>query len=85
VDLVYEGVDLNLLNPAALEAIATDPETELLYNEIDLESAGRFVHRIIFWPRPMREIEVVFRSLMVTIEPRPDRKVRRMGFSGLRQ
>jgi hypothetical protein len=85
VDLVYADVDLNLLNSAVLEAIATDPETELLYNEIDLESAGRFVHRIIFWPRPMREIEVVFRSLMVSIEPRHDRKVRRMGFSESRQ
>jgi hypothetical protein len=85
VDLVYADVDLNLLNSAVLEAIATDPETELLYNEIDLGSARRFVHRVIFWPTPMREIEVVFGRLQVSTEQRSDRKVRRMGYGELRQ
>jgi hypothetical protein len=84
VDLAYADVDLNLLNPAMLEAIAADPKTELLYNEFDLGSAGRFVHRIIFWPRPMREIEVVFGSVKVSTEPQPDREIRRSGYSELR-
>ncbi len=72
VDLAYADVDLNLLDAGVLQAIATDPATELLYEEIDLGLPGRFVHRIIFWPRPMREIEVVFRGLTVSTQPRPD-------------
>ena len=73
VDLDYASVDVNLLDAGVLQAIATDPATELLYDEIDLDRPGRFVHRIIFWPPPMCEIEVVFRGFKVSTKPRPDR------------
>ena len=57
-----------------LKALATDPKTELIYSEIDLGPPGRFVHRILFWSKPMCEIEVVFGSLKVSTEPRLDRE-----------
>ena len=37
--------------------------------KVDLVPPGRFVHRILFWPKPMRKIEVVFSSL----KSRPNR------------
>jgi len=75
VDLAYADVDLNLLDPGVLEAIATDPKTELLYSEIDLGPPGRFVQRIIFWSIPMRQIEFAFGNVKVSAEPRLDRKI----------
>ena len=76
-DLVYADVDLKLLDPDVLDAVATDPATELLYHEIDLELPGLFVHRMIFSPRPMREIQIVFRGVKVWTKPRPDRELGR--------
>jgi Protein of unknown function (DUF4085) len=74
VDLVYADVESNLLDMRKLQVIATDPASELLYDEIDLGRSGRFVHRILFWPKPLRELEVVFRGLQVSIRRQPDRK-----------
>jgi hypothetical protein len=70
-DLAYRGVEMAGLDPGTLRAIATDPNTELLYDEVDLESPGRFVHRILF--TDTREIEIVFGGLNVATTPRPDR------------
>ena len=74
VDLAYADVDLKMLDPDVLKAIATDPETELLSSEIDLAQRGRFVHRMIFWSRPTREIEVEFRGLRLLTKLRPSRE-----------
>ena len=77
VDLVYADVDLDRVDPDLLNAIAADPTTELLYHEIDLKLPGLLVHRMIFSPKPMREIQIVFRCVKVWTEPRPDRELGR--------
>ncbi|HZF10213.1 MAG TPA: hypothetical protein VFE33_15600 [Thermoanaerobaculia bacterium] len=73
VDLSYVDVDTDRLDVGMLRAIATDTETELRYDEIDLELPNSFVHRILF--APAREIEIVFRSLRLSTEPQPDREL----------
>ena len=70
-EFVYDGVDLGQLDGAALEAAIKDPETELLYDEIDTGGSRHFVHRILFWPE--RVMEIHFDSFLMRSEPRPDR------------
>ena len=57
---------------AALKMIASDSESEALYDEIDVQPEGRFEHRILFWP--YRELVVSFGSLALTRVPRADRE-----------
>lgn len=73
VELTYSDVDTTTLDSALLKIIATDPETELLYDEVGLASPGCFVHRIIF--SPIREIEVVFCQLTVAVYPQTNREL----------
>jgi hypothetical protein len=51
-DLVlrYENVDLTAIggDPAALMA---DPETQVIYHEVDVRGDGRHEHRLLLWPR----------------------------------
>jgi hypothetical protein len=47
----------------------------LIYDEVDLGPPGQFIHRILFWSNPLREIEIGFRGLKISTEPRPDREL----------
>jgi hypothetical protein len=55
-----------------LKVIASDSESEALYDEVDVQPDGRFEHRILFWP--YRELGISFGSLALTKVPRVDRK-----------
>jgi len=76
-DLVYSGVDFSSVDLALLEKRAGDPETELLYDEVDLDDAGRFVHRISF--EPHGEVDIRFSALRIREIPRSDREISRRG------
>ena len=58
---------------AALAAIASDSESELLYDELDLLADGVLQHSIIFAPHH-RSVTIHFRSLSMSQTPRPDRR-----------
>ena len=72
VRLVYSGVPTRLLDVAMLKEIASDPESELLYDEGD-RSADGYVHRVSFWP--YRETQIDFRSLRIARDSKPDRSI----------
>ena len=48
--LRYEGVDLAAIDGDPAELLA-DPQTEVIYHEVDLRDDGRFEHRLLLWPR----------------------------------
>jgi len=71
----YTGIHLSYSNavfdPAMLKVIASDLESEVLYDELDVLPNGHFEHRILFWP--YRELVISFDSLAFTRVPRVDR------------
>jgi hypothetical protein len=74
LDLSYHGVRIDLVDRKVLGVIARDPETEVLYDEVDVWDAGVFVHRLLFWPH-YRETDIVFEGLSITRTSRLDRRV----------
>ena len=58
--LQYKNVSLtaNDGDPAALLA---DPETQVIYHEVDVADDGRFEHRLLLWPRG--ELTIAFDRL----------------------
>ncbi len=72
LDLIYSEVRMDLLDIPLLQALARDRQTEVLYDEVDLDESN-YVHRILFWPEG--EIAIVFRSLQVIRTPRADRSI----------
>jgi hypothetical protein len=70
LDLDYSGVAIGSTLRDILSAAAEDPETEILYDEID-QKADHHLHRILFWP--YREIEIEFEGLDLATLPKPDR------------
>lgn len=84
VDLIYDDVDVDRLDRAALQAAAEDPRSEALYDEVDVRPPSRFVHLILFGCnvapfRPYREVEIDFSTLDVATVPQPDRLLRDIG------
>jgi hypothetical protein len=59
---------------ARFSVSARDPETEVLYDEVDVWDAGVFVHRLLFWPH-YPETDIVFEGLSITRTSRLDRRV----------
>jgi hypothetical protein len=74
LDLSYHGVRIDLVDRKVLGVIARDPETEVLYDEVDAWDEGVFVHRLLFWPH-YRETDIVFKGLSMTRTSRLDRRV----------
>lgn len=75
--LRYSGVPLDETDLASLEERARDPETEVLYDEVDVDGDGRLCHRFLFCPEG--ELEIRFTSFSLSrqkkdrrIEPRPE-------------
>lgn len=70
--LTYRG-NVELVGATSREAVAwmTDPETQLLYDEIEILPSGQFEHRHLLWPRG--EFAVRFDDAEVCSEPVADR------------
>jgi len=69
LDIVFERVSIELLNVVLLRGLAEDVNTELLYEEVDVDESNRYVHRLLFWvgpqyaTKPYREIEIRFKGI----------------------
>ena len=62
VELSFVGAELRLEPGATIDSLRLyDAETEIIYDEVDVQTDGRFVHRVLLWPQG--EYEVVFTSL----------------------
>ncbi|HSQ31342.1 MAG TPA: hypothetical protein VLN49_15915 [Gemmatimonadaceae bacterium] len=70
--ITYEGVELDHLDTQALAAIARDPASELLSDELDALGSGLYSHDLLFWPH-YREILFRFDRIQVSDAPRIDR------------
>jgi len=66
-DVAIAPADLDVLNAAQ-----SDPEREMLYDELDADGPGRFVHRILF--SPDGEVEITFETLRSVRTNVPTRK-----------
>lgn len=73
VELVYDGVDPEALDVAALASVASDARTELLYDEVDVLDNGAYAHRVLFGRRSEsggdRELELRFTRFQVRPPP----------------
>jgi hypothetical protein len=63
--ITYQGVDLDHLDTQTLAAIARDPASELLYDEVDALGSGLYSHDLLFWPH-YREILFRFYRIQVS-------------------
>lgn len=70
--LVYCDAQVSDRTLDILAERARDRRTQVLYDEVDLEKDGLWVHRILFWPEG--EISVYFTSLELTRAARVDGK-----------
>ncbi|MFF2368950.1 hypothetical protein [Agromyces sp. NPDC058110] len=68
IELTFHDSQLRLEPGSTLESLRLlDDETEIIYDEVDVQSDGRFVHRVLLWPEG--EYEVIFTSLAERREP----------------
>ncbi len=72
LDLTYSEVRMDLLDIPFLQGLAQNRQTEMLYDEVDLEDDD-YVHRLLFWPEG--EIAIVFRGLQIVRTPRAGRSI----------
>jgi hypothetical protein len=68
-DLTYLAAIVDAADVQRLADAARDPESELLYDELDL-GGDSYIHRFLFWP--YRECEVLFDALALRVAPRAD-------------
>ncbi|GAA1767305.1 hypothetical protein [Agromyces humatus] len=62
VELSFVDAELRLEPGATIDSLRFhDAESEIVYDEVDVEADGRFVHRVLLWPQG--EYEVVFTAL----------------------
>lgn len=64
VVISYLNVLMNSALTSKLKKISQNVKSEVLDNEIDMDLEGRFVHRILFWPK-FSEVEILFNDLKV--------------------
>jgi len=74
LDLTYRSVNLSEAEVAELAAAVNLPETEVLYDEVDLGPEGSFVHRLLLWPRG--ELVIPFADLALRRRPTRSRRFR---------
>lgn len=77
--LTYFGAMLGERRIETLRAVARDRETEVLYDEVDVDDDDErtLSHRLLFWPD--RELTIDFRELRLDRAPRADRRVHLAG------
>lgn len=69
VELDYREAEIRLDPGVNLKALRLlDPRTEILQDEVDIASDGRFAHRVLLWPEG--EYEVLFSGLTERRESR---------------
>ncbi len=77
LDLSYEQAVLSGSDVEALRGLAGAKNAEALYDEVDVEAPGAFVHRILFWlwrdGGSYQEVTIRFQGLALTKTPQPGR------------
>jgi len=73
VHVEYVGALLGDHRLDTLRAVARDRDTELLYDEVDIDDDGLLSHRLLFWPRD--EVTIDCQALRIEVTPRADRRV----------
>lgn len=69
VVLEYGGAMLGEARVDSLRAVARDREAQILDFEVDIDDEdGRFIHRLLFWPR--EEVAIDFRTFDCQVTPR---------------
>lgn len=72
ITLDYVGVEIGHHCMDVLKRRANDRQTELLYDEVDVDNDGTQVHRLLFWPEG--EISITFMHLKLSSAARDDRR-----------
>jgi hypothetical protein len=67
VNLDYHSAVITETETGSVSAVMSDPETEVLYDEIDVAGDNAFEHRLLLWPRGI--FVVRFKQLHVTQHP----------------
>lgn len=73
LDLLFTQVELTPEHLTVIAAAVREPKTEVLYDEVDRASNGKFTLRLLFWP--YREADIHFSELGMTYTPRSDRHI----------
>ena len=61
--LRYESVAVSALDNDPAELFA-NPETQVIYHEVDVDGSDRYIHRLLLWPRD--ELVIEFDSLEIS-------------------
>lgn len=72
VVLEYFGVEIGARYLDMLRQRCRDRETEILYDEIDIDQDGKYVHGLLFWPEG--EVSIWFKHLKLASGARADRR-----------
>jgi hypothetical protein len=72
ITLDYRGVEMDHHYMDVLRRRSRERETAILYDEVDAEPDGTFVHRLLFWPEG--EIAIAFKHLTLSSAAREDRR-----------
>ena len=67
LDIAYEEANMSTTELAELTSAVNNSETEILYDEVDLGAVGKYVHRLLLWPRG--EIVITFASMTYLMHP----------------
>ena len=78
VELSYTGVQMREQQLGVLRDRARDRESAVLYDEVDVECDGEFVHRVLFWPEG--EIAIGFREIEIKTAGRESRQIPMMPY-----
>lgn len=71
--LTYSGAMLGPSRIESLQRAALSRETELLYDEVDIDDDSVFSHRLLF--DPCEEVTIEFKELELVVSPRADQRV----------
>jgi len=71
--LTYRGALLGVQKVETLRRVARDREACVLYDEVDRNSSGELVHRLLFWPN--EELGIDFAELELSVSERTDQRV----------
>ncbi|WP_242394270.1 DUF4085 family protein [Anaeromyxobacter oryzisoli] len=71
--LTYSGAMLGSSRIESLQRAALSRETELLYDEVDIDDDSVFSHRLLF--DPCEEVTIDFKKLELVVSPRADQRV----------
>jgi len=67
VNLNYQDAVITETETGGVSAVVSDPETEVLYDEIDVAGDNAFEHRLLLWPRGIFVVRL--KQLHVTQHP----------------